>query len=255
MMQEAGGRVQSIEKAVKILEILAEAGTPMPLREISRHTGLPKSTLHGIISTLRQTGLVEQSAEDGCYGLGLHLFELGCAASGSRDITAISRPFLQSLASRAGETAFLAALDGTDALLLEVTEAPNPLRVVLGPGTRLPLHCTAQGKVFLAWNESLLRKVGRTEPIAYTPHTHITPEQLQADAVATRERGYAIEDGEHRIGLRAIAAPIPDASGTVRYAIGVVGMFRRVQSEEFSSAAHLTLEASRAIAASLQRRL
>ena len=132
-MLEAGGRVQSIEKAVRILEILAEAGTPMPLREIARRTELPKSTLHGIISTLRETGLVEQSAEDGCYGLGLHLFELGCAASGSRNITAISRPFLQSLANRAGETAFLAALDGTDALLLEVTEAPNPLRVALAP--------------------------------------------------------------------------------------------------------------------------
>ena len=133
-MLEAGGRVQSIEKAVRILEILAEAGTPMPLREIARRTELPKSTLHGIISTLRETGLVEQSAEDGCYGLGLHLFELGCAASGSRNITAISRPFLQGLANRAGETAFLAALDGTDALLLEVTEAPNPLRVALAPG-------------------------------------------------------------------------------------------------------------------------
>ena len=58
MMQEAGGRVQSIEKAVKILEILAETGAPMPLREIARRTNLPKSTLHGIISTLRQTGLV-----------------------------------------------------------------------------------------------------------------------------------------------------------------------------------------------------
>ena len=254
MMQEAGGRVQSIEKAVKILEILAETGAPMPLREVARRTNLPKSTLHGIISTLRQTGLVEQSAEDGCYGLGLHLFELGCSASGSRDITAVSRPFLQSLATRAGETAFLAALDGTDSLLLEVTEAPNPLRVALGPGTRLPLHCTAQGKVFLAWNENLMRQVIRLQPVAYTPHTHVTAEQLQADAVATRERGYAVEDGEHRIGLRALAAPIPDADGLVRYAIGVVGMFRRVQSEEFTTAAHLTLEASRAIAASLQRR-
>ena len=92
-MPEVGGRVQSIEKAVRILELLAEAGEPMPLREIARRTGLPKSTLHGIISTLRETGLVEQSAVDGCYGLGLHLFELGCAASGSRDITTLSRPF------------------------------------------------------------------------------------------------------------------------------------------------------------------
>ena len=69
-MPEVGGRVQSIEKAVRILELLAEAGEPMPLREIARRTGLPKSTLHGIISTLRETGLVEQSAVDGCYGHG-----------------------------------------------------------------------------------------------------------------------------------------------------------------------------------------
>ena len=171
-MLEAGGRVQSIEKAVRILEILAEAGTPMPLREIARRTELPKSTLHGIISTLRETGLVEQSAEDGCYGLGLHLFELGCAASGSRNITAISRPFLQSLANRAGETAFLAALDGTDALLLEVTEAPNPLRVALAPGTRMPLHCTAQGKEFLAWNENAMRQVPRRAGRLHPPYPH-----------------------------------------------------------------------------------
>ena len=109
-MQEAGGRVQSIEKAVKILETLAAAEDPMPLRELARRTQLPKSTLHGIISTLRQTGLVEQSAQDGRYGLGLYLFELGCAASSSRSITSVCRPFLQNLANRAGETAFLAAL-------------------------------------------------------------------------------------------------------------------------------------------------
>ena len=254
-MQEAGGRVQSIEKAVKILETLAAAEDPMPLRELARRTQLPKSTLHGIISTLRQTGLVEQSALDGRYGLGLHLFELGCAASSSRNITAISRPFLQSLANRAGETAFLAALDGTDALLLEVTEAPNPLRVALAPGTRMPLHCTAQGKVFLAWNENAMRQVCRGEPVAYTPHTHTTPEQIQADVAATRERGYAIEDGEHRIGLRAVAVPVTDPMGEVRYAIGVVGMFRRIQSEEFTAATHLTQEAARSIAAALQRRV
>ena len=145
-MLEAGGRVQSIEKAVRILEILAEAGTPMPLREIARRTELPKSTLHGIISTLRETGLVEQSAEDGCYGLGLHLFELGCAASGSRNITAISRPFLQGLANRAGETAFLAALDGTDAPLLEGTEAPHPAcRISARHPYAAALHRPGQG--------------------------------------------------------------------------------------------------------------
>ena len=254
-MQEAGGRVQSIEKAVKILETLAAAEAPMPLRELARRTQLPKSTLHGIISTLRQTGLVEQSALDGRYGLGLHLFELGCAASSSRSITSVCRPFLQNLANRAGETAFLAALDGSETLLLEVAEASNPLRVALAPGTRLPLHCTAQGKVFLAWNENAMRQVCRGEPVAYTPHTHTTPEQIQADVAATRERGYAIEDGEHRIGLRAIAAPIADAEGRVRYTIGVVGMFRRVHSEEFTAATHLTQEAARSIAAALQRRV
>ena len=254
-MQEAGGRVQSIEKAVKILETLAAAEDPMPLRELARRTQLPKSTLHGIISTLRQTGLVEQSALDGRYGLGLHLFELGCAASSSRSITSVCRPFLQNLANRAGETAFLAALDGSETLLLEVAEASNPLRVALAPGTRLPLHCTAQGKAFLAWNENAMRQVCRGEPVAYTPHTHTTPEQIQADVAATRERGYAIEDGEHRIGLRAIAAPIADAEGRVRYTIGVVGMFRRVHSEEFTAATHLTQEAARSIAAALQRRV
>lgn len=251
-MLEQEVKVQSIYKAVRILEIMAASKTPMALGEIAQQSGFPKSTLHGLISSLRELGLVEQSPLDGKYGLGLHLFELGCAVTATWDVTTVGKPYLQSIAQRIGQTAFIAVCDREDTLVLDQIEASNPLRVAVSSGTRMPLHCSSQGKLFLAYHEEpLLRHLIKKPLDAYTPHSLVTEEALRAECAAIREQGYAIENGEYRVGLRAVSAPIFSAAGEMCYAIGVVGMFRRVQSDEFAEAVQLVTEAARNISRAL----
>lgn len=251
-MAEQEVKVQSINKAVQILEIMAGKKCPMALGEIAELSGFPKSTLHGLVSSLRELGLVEQSPLDGKYSLGLHLFELGCAVTETWDVTSIAKPYLQNIAQRIGETAFIAVRDRDDTLILDQAEANNPLRVAVSSGTRMPLHATSQGKLFLAYHEEpLLRHAVKNGLFAFTPHTLITEEALRTECVHVREQGAAVEDGEYRIGLRAVSAPVFEASGEMTYALGVVGMFRRIQSDEFQNAVQLVTEAAACISHAL----
>ena len=113
----------------------------------------------------------------------------------------------------------------------------------------LPVYCTSQGKLFLA-NSSpaeCRRILTHTELKAFTPHTLTTPEQFVPELTRIREQGYAVENGEYKIGLRSVSAPIHDVTGEVRYAIGCVGMFRQVQSDEFLRAIRLVCAAAETI--------
>ena len=250
-MQDTAIKVRSIHKAVHILELMAAAGQPMALRDLSRISGYPKSTLYGLISSLRELGLVEQSSLDGRYRLGMHLFELGCSVCSGLDVTAVGRPYLQSLAERTGETAFLATQDRSDTIILEQVETSNPLRVAMTIGSRMPLTATSQGKVFLAYHEPLLRQALRGGLTAYTPHSIVDEGALLAECKTIRENGYAIENGEYRVGLRAVSAPIFGSTGEMQYTIGTVGMFRKIQSEEFTEATRLVTEAAKSISHTL----
>jgi len=154
----------------------------------------------------------------------------------------LARPFLQHLASKTGESVFLSVLNRNEAITIDQVQSRAGLRVVSEVGTRLPLHCTSQGKVFLAaMPESEAIRVLKLQPLsAYTPHTQITWKDLAKDLDAARRHGYAVEDGEYKIGLGSVSAPIRDTSGQVKYAVGIIGMFHRAQSREFQDALLLT---------------
>ena len=144
---------------------------------------------------------------------------------------------------------FLSVFDRAAVVTLAEEESRASLRVVSEVGARLPLHCTSQGKLFLAnlSQAECRRLLSISEFKAYTPHTLITPEQLQPELQKIREQGYAVENGEFKVGLRSVSAPVRDATGEVRYAVGVVGMFRQVYSEDFLLATRLVCEAGNAI--------
>ena len=252
-MKTEGNHVQSVLKAMRLLDLLAAAGMPLPLQELARRAGWPKSTVHGLLSAMRENGVVDQSPEDGRYRLGVHLFELGSMVSRSWDAVSISRRYLQSIAAQTGESVHLAMLDRGEALLLESADTGNPLRVVAEKGTRFPLHCTALGKAMLAHLPDLeLHTVLQGKPlVSYTPHTIAEPVKINSVCEQIRRQGYAVEDGEYRIGLRAVAAPIFDVTGKVFHSIGVTGMFRRVNDETFLHAQQLVVQAAGMISAEL----
>lgn len=147
MAEQEGKTIHSVAKAIRLLDILTESGQPASLTELYQKTGWPKSTIHGLLSTMRESGLIEQTP-NGRYWLGIRLFEYGCAVSNSWDIGTIARPHMQSICAELGESVFLSVFDRAAVVTLAEEESRASLRVVSEVGARLPAYCTSQGKLF-----------------------------------------------------------------------------------------------------------
>lgn len=250
-MQE-GKIIQSVAKAMKLLDILAESQFPLSLAELSLKTGWPKSTIHGLLSTMRESSVIAQD-EEGRYMLGIRLFEYGCTLSSSWTILETAKPYIQHISYQTGEAVFLSILDRGEVITLDRADNRTGLQTSAEMGCRLPIHCTSQGKLFLAYMSEQEQKniLKRTELREYTPHTITTMPELQKEFEKIRQQGYSIENGEYKKGLRSVAAPIYDEDGRVHYAIGIIGMFRQIESDKFIRAISIVKETADKISASL----
>ena len=250
-MQE-GKTIQSVAKAMNLLDLLADSPQPMTLAEISQKTGWPKSTVHGLLSTMREYSVIAQD-EEGRYMLGIRLFEYGCTLISSWTIIETAKPYIQHISYTTGEAVFLSILDRGEVITLDRADNRTGLWISAEMGCRLPVHCTSQGKLFLAYMPEQEQKsiLKRTPLRPYTEHTITTMPALQKELELIRQRGYATENGEYKTGMRSVAAPIFDETGSVRYAIGIIGMFRQIESERFSRATEVVLETARKISQSL----
>ena len=133
-MQE-GKIIQSVAKAMKLLDILAESSVPLSLAEISAMTGWPKSTIHGLLSTMRETSVVAQDME-GRYMLGIRLFEYGCTLSASWTIIEQAKPFIQHISYHTGEAVFLSILDRGEVITLDRADNRTGLQATAEMGCR-----------------------------------------------------------------------------------------------------------------------
>ena len=253
-MQEPRGPVKALGKAMELLELLLRSRRPMSLQELCSRSGYPKSTAHALLTTLREYRMIGQDP-DGRYRLGIRLYECGCAVSAMWDVRRAAHPYLEQLAQTLGTGTYLAIRSGDHAISIDSCAASSGsgLQVSAETGTPLPLHATAQGKLLLAAaSEQELRRYCRLAGLPpYTRHTLTQPEALSAALAAVRQQGYALEDGEYKVGLRAVAAPVYDADGSMAYALGAVGLFPRVQSEEFQQAVAQTLDCAARLSAAL----
>ena len=232
-----GNTIQSVAKAMELLQLLSQGGRPMTLKEIASQSAMPKSTVFGLLTTMREYDIISQTP-DGKYGLGLRLFEYGCQIGRSWDISAVAKPYMEHLSADCGVSVMLSICEGSHVITLDQVESRDKLRIVSDVGSRLPIYCTSQGKVFLASMpradaEKLLRRQSMTQ---FTPHTITDVDALMQEVEDCRKRGYAIENGEYKIGLRSISAPIHTVDGGVKYTVGVIGMFRSTHSDEFHAA-------------------
>ena len=246
-----GNIILSVAKAMELLRILSQAGKPLSLKELTQQCGYPKSTVFGLLTTMRCYDIIAQTAE-GKYTLGLRLFEYGRQVERSWDISQVARPYMEQLCRQTGASVMLSICEEASVITLDQVEARDKLRIVSDVGMRLPVYCTSQGKVFLAHKppqetEKLLRQ--RMTP--FTPHTIIDPAALAQEIQQCRINGYAIEDGEYKIGLRSVSAPIYTVEGEARYMVGVIGMFRSTHSEEFRVATERVCTTADMISAAL----
>jgi DNA-binding IclR family transcriptional regulator len=170
---------------------------------------------------------------------GSRLFRLGIRALSSVRLRKFAAPLLQVLAERTGETTQLVTLSGAHGLVLDVCEGPRLVRIAQGPGTIVALHCTATGKVLLAFvlRSRLEQMVAQGLP-ARTPNTLTTLVELEAEVDRILRLGYAVDDEECYEGVRCLAAPVWDASGGARAAIGVIASastFTRRQNQDVAT--------------------
>lgn len=223
-----------LARGAALLRACGDSGSALTLAELALRTGLPKPTARRLLGELVRLDLVERTPE-GAYRIGLGLFVLGQSAPSVRELCDAALPYLGDLHDATQENVHLAVPDGTDTLFLEKVTGHRATPIASHTGGRLPAHCTATGKVFLALAQDP-RPPHRTLP-RLTPRTLVLPGQLARDLARTRARGYGVNLEEAEVGVSAVAAPVYAGGPESRpiAAISVTGGTRRLDVDRLGA--------------------
>lgn len=245
---DSKGRVQSIDRAVGIMKLFNEDRRELKLSEISDYLDLNKSTVHGIISTLKYHGLIDQDEETQKYRLGLFNMSLGELVQKSLDIRDITTPVIEKVSQILDETVHIGTLDEMDVVYIDKKESNQSMRIFTNIGARNPAYCTGVGKAMLAYkDEDLIRKMLPEKLEALTPKTITDKSRLTNELAKIREQGYSFDDEENNIGLTCVAAPIFDYSRKAKYGISVSGPTIRMTNEKIEEAIEVVKAAAKEI--------
>jgi IclR family transcriptional regulator, KDG regulon repressor len=244
--------LKSLFKLMQVLDCFSAREPELTVMQVARKTGLPRTTVHRLVDSLRAVGLLEQDASRERYRLGLKLFELGTSAVTNLPLHREAGPFVETLARLSGETVHLCLFDGTQMVFIErANDRARPHNTV----TMLeatPCHSTGVGKAALAFqSEAAIKRVIALGLPGFTARTIVHPPTLRAELELIRERGYAVDDGEHEPNQRCVAAPIRNTAGRVFAAISASGPMRRVTPERVPELAELVMAHARQISAKL----
>lgn len=201
------GVVQSVDRALELLEALAAAEVSLGVGELARAVGLPQGTTHRLLRSLEQRGYVHQDAARK-YSIGTAALRIGDAAQ--RSLARGAKPYLAELVEASGESANLAVLEGHDVVYVAQSPSPHSLRMFTEVGRRVSPHATAVGKVMLAAmpRERALAVLRRTGLPRHTEHTITELDEFLAELDLARERGWAVDEGEQELGVRCLAVPV-----------------------------------------------
>lgn len=199
--------VQSVDRALDLLEALAGLDGPVGVGEVAALTGLPQGTAHRLLRSLQRRGYVRHDATRK-YSLGAAAFRLGDAAQ--RSLSRSARPHLAQLVELAGETANLAVLEGDDVVYVAQVPSPRTLRMFAEVGRHVPPHSTAVGKVLLAAMDPdrALGVVRRRGLAAMTEHTITDLAAFGVELDRVRAQGFAVDEQEQELGVRCVAVPV-----------------------------------------------
>lgn len=248
MPRESNDGVQSVERALSLLSILADHPADCSLTEIARAADLPTTTAHRLLGTLVRSGYVTQDADTARYGLGPLLILIGQRAERKNELIRVARPWLEAIADETGETVNLTTRVADSVMQLDHVESRNMLRVTYPEGERFPMHASASGKLFLSWLPSSERErilASALQP--YTAETLVRRSALEEEISMIRTRGYALDDAEREMGVRCVAAPIPNERGEVIAAISISGPTLRITVEGLHQLAGGLMRAARTI--------
>ncbi|HZQ15808.1 MAG TPA: IclR family transcriptional regulator [Gaiellaceae bacterium] len=246
--QPAARHVAAVERALAVVDALADGGEELGTNELARRTGINASTVSRLLATLAAAGIVEHVAATGRYRLGLRLLQLGNTVLARLDLRDLARPHLQALVDATGETATLSAPGGRDAVTVDFVQSASSVQSVARVGRPSIGHATATGKVLLAFGSVSLP---RGPLAALTDRTIVDRAVLAEELERVRRRGYASALGEREPDLNAIAAPVLDGAGELAAIMGVQGPSSRFGDERMRQALPQLLRRAGAVSQAL----
>jgi IclR family acetate operon transcriptional repressor len=201
------GPVQSVDRALALLEVLARAEAPVGVGELAERTGLAQATAHRLLRGMQMRGYVRHDVSRK-YSVGTAALRLGDAAQ--RSLARSAQPYLAELVELSGETANLAVLEGDDVVYVAQVSSPHTLRMFAEVGRHVPPHSTAVGKVLLAAmpRERALSLLRRTGLPRRTPATVTDLDAMAAELDVVLRQGWAADEGEQESGVRCVAVPV-----------------------------------------------
>ncbi len=223
-------RLSSVANAARVLKSFSPSQPDWGVGDLARHLSISTSTVHRLLSTLTDEGLLDQDEDTGRYRLGLSVFDLVGALPTQRSLHEAVLVSMTELRSRTGETVQVGVLDGRQVVYVERLDSPNTMRVFTDLGRRAHVHCTSSGKVLLAFAPRAQRDrvlKGWKLP-RLTPHTIVETRRLREELSTIRGLGYAENREEAELGVVSVAAPIRDAGGSVVASLSLAGASDRI---------------------------
>jgi DNA-binding IclR family transcriptional regulator len=235
--------IQSLARGLKILDILGQTQAGASITELAEALGVDKASASRLVATLVNYGYAEKDQQTRRFYLGPQVVPLSRSVLARLSRREAAKPFLRELMERTGECAHLAVPAQGKVLYVDQVESPATLRVNAQVGTMNPLHCTALGKVLLAFGDLELPAT----LTSFTPHTLTDPDRLRKNLEQVCALGYAVDDEEFDLGVRCIAVPVFDFRGKPAGSIGISGPTTRVTPERLPELAAIVIEIGKAL--------
>jgi IclR family acetate operon transcriptional repressor len=227
------GQVQSLTRALAILNIVAENAPGMTLTAIARALGLAPSTAHRLLTTLQEERYVQYDRDNSHWQIGIRAFVTGNGFLSSRDLVTVARPYMRRMMEESGETVNLAISEGDDVIYMAQIESREMMRVYSKPGKRVPLHCSGVGKALLmVMDDSQVARIARHHGLNRLTERTITDlARLRAELEVCRRQRFALDNEEHAVGLRCVASVIYDEFSEPLAAVSISGPTARISLE------------------------
>lgn len=236
-------KVKSLYKAIQLLFYFAEEDTELGVTELAEKSGLLKSSVHNMLSTYEECGLVKRNPVTNKYHLGVRVLELSNQFYRNNDVRHVVGPYMKKLANSVGEAVYLAVPNGTEVIYLDGVFPSDSAGGRNMTGLTAPLYCTGIGKAILAnSSEQLVRDVLSEEFVQFTPNTIMDEKGLREELDRIRRMGYSIDNMEHEYGIRCVAVPLRNSEGRVVAAWSISGPSLRMSDERLAELAMLLQE-------------
>ncbi|MFT8244889.1 IclR family transcriptional regulator [Roseomonas sp. BN140053] len=247
-----GEGLQAVAMAFQILEYLAKQRGGVGVTALARALGTTKSRMHRHLRTLVESGYIVQSAESEKYRIGSRLVTLGQAVAENFDLATVAREEVRALRDALGHSVVLSRAEAAGGVVLATLPGHEAIEIAVKPGSLMALHCTAQGKVTLAFAEPAIRdRVLLSRLDMRTPHTITSATVLREELERVRARGWATAPGESLLGVNALAAPVFEGGGHMVGAVAILGSIQFIEAEPSAEQVRHVLDTAGRISARL----